>query len=619
MPDPLQDEPGVLDPHHPVRRAWREEGARLEAEARDMLGPENVLAPYLEAQPGVRKAIRQAAQEVRDALQHERYRAFGWLTEEVVRQVRETRTEAFHVPRYGETIALAKALSEWAALPPRTRELVDSWLAYHARCEPLCRQIRDWPARADALTADCPERPATLDALTGWRQRAEPLLAGARAMLAEDSPHGSHLAAMPDEHKALVEGTSSLERELIAVKARETELLTARETKLLTANVQRSSDELHRDWEAHVAKATAARVDPFYFSGHEGLIDRLQELRQHPAVEELPERERNRIDSVLNQYTRRTETVSHVDNHLAEVQRCGRHLEQLKDLANAHKLELEEVPSYDEWHDTAERLLAAGKAIADDRKTYGPCLNHHPGAWSGVHASIRELAAALGRDTTSLHHRQSELYLEPITRPVPDSQQARDADASYRLLRDQWHKHLALAEDTQAHPYQLPSYAPLIDTMVKLRDQPLLAAAARGALDALLTNHADIHQRAPADIDDYLKKTAQAFQTLNNLEDVAQQFSSLNVTLEDMSVYADWKKRASDLAEAGEAMLADRDRYGIHLQEHPETTRRIETEVQRLNAALGRDDASIRRERRQSLSEDEKTAEHRSQRRGIKL
>ena len=49
-----------------------------------------------------------------------------WLTEEVNRQARETRTKAFHVPRYGETIALAKALSGCAALPARTQELAAS-------------------------------------------------------------------------------------------------------------------------------------------------------------------------------------------------------------------------------------------------------------------------------------------------------------------------------------------------------------------------------------------------------------------------------------------------------------------------------------------------------------
>ena len=517
--------------------------------------------------------------------------------------------EAEGVPRYGEMVAQAKALSGQEALPAHTQEVVTSWLEYHAGCQSICRQIRDWPARVDALTADCPEPSATLDSLRGWRQRAEPLLAEARAMPEKDGPHAPHLAAMPDERGALVEATSRLESALLAVEARE--------TKLLAADMHRSADELHRDWKAHIGEATAARVDPFYLPGHEGLISRLQELRQHPAVEELPERERNQIDSILEQDTRQVEAISHVDNHLAEVQRCRSHLEHLKELAYTYRFDIQDVHSYDEWHDTAERLLAAGQAIVDDHGTYEPCLEHHPGAWSGVHAGIRELAAALGRDTTSLHHRQPELYLKPITRPLPDSQQTIDADASYRRLRDQWHEHVALAETSQVHPYQLPGHAPLIDAMAQLRDQPLLAAGARDALGTLLAHHADI-QQAPADIDDYLKQTARAFQTLRNLEDTAQRFSSRGVTLEDMSVYADWKKHASDLADAGEAMLADRDRYSIHLDDHPDDAQRIRASVAHLNTALGRDDASISRERGQSLSEDEKTAEHHSQRRGIK-
>ena len=604
-----QDEPGGLDPDHPARRAWREEGGKLEAGAEHMLRREDVHAPYLDAVPGAREGIRQAAEEVRDALRHDRYRAFGWLTEEVNRQARETRTEAFHVPRYGEMIAQAEALSGQEALPARTQEVVTSWLDYHARCEPICRQIRDARLRVDALTADCPERPATLDSLRGWRQRAESLLAEARAMLEKDGPHAPHLAAMPDERKALVKATSSLESALLAVEARE--------TKLLSAVVQRSAEEFRRDWKAHIGEATAARVHPFYLPGREELIDRLQKLRADPAAEELPERERNQIDSILEQNTRQTKAVSHVHNYLDQVQRCRSHLEQLQDLAYTYRLELEEVHSYDEWHDTAERLLAAGKAIANDRKTYGPCLNHHPGAWSDVHAGIRELAAALGRDTTSLHHRQPELYLEPITRPLPASQEAKEADASYRRLRDQWHKHVALAEATQAHPYHLKGHAELIDAMRELRDRPHLATNAQQALDTLVTHHADI-QQARADIDDYLKETAHAFKMHQNLKDIAQRFSSLDVRLQDISSYTDWKERAEKLVDAGHAILDDRERYGIHLHEHPETTRRIETDVQRLNAALGRDDTSISHERHQSLSEDEKTAERRSQRHGIK-
>ena len=251
--DLLQDEPGGLDPKHPARRAWREEGGALEAVAGDVLRPEDAHAPYLDAVEGQRAGIQQAEEEARDALRDDRRRAFGWLTKEVVRQKREARTGAFHVPRYDEMVAEAQALSGQAELPARTQEVVASWLKYHARCEPICRQIRELPARADALTADCPERPATLDSLRGWRQRAESMITEASAMLAEDGPHAGHLAAMPGERGALVKATSSLESALLAVKARE--------TNVLSAVVRRSADKFHQDWEAHVAKATAARVD----------------------------------------------------------------------------------------------------------------------------------------------------------------------------------------------------------------------------------------------------------------------------------------------------------------------------------------------------------------------
>ena len=174
-------------------------------------------------------------------------------------------------------------------------------------------------------------------------------------MLAEDGPHGSHLAAMPDGREALVEGTNRLERALLAVEARE--------TSLLSEIVQRSAEELRRDWKAHIAEARAALVDPFYLPGHEELIDRLQELRADPAVEELPSAELDRIDSILQYSARQVEALAHVDNHLAEVQRCRDHLDQLKDLAYTYNLRLDEVHTYDTWHDTAERLLADGETI----------------------------------------------------------------------------------------------------------------------------------------------------------------------------------------------------------------------------------------------------------------
>ena len=593
-----QDEPGGLDPKHPARRAWREEGGALEAVAKDMLHPKSVHAPHLDAVEGAREAIRQAAQEVREALQDDRCLAFGWLTDEVVRQAGETRTEAFHVPRYGEMVAQAKALSGQEALPARTQKLVASWLKYHTRCESICRQILDARQRADALTADCPEASATLDSLRGWRQRAEPLLAEARAMPEKDGPHAPHLAAMPGERKALVKATSSLESALLAV-------------------VQRSAEEFHRDWEAHVSRAMTAHAHPFYVVGHAELIDRLQQLRNQPAVTALPASELEQIDSILGEAQRQNRALSHVQEYLAQIEPCRTRLQQLNELAHTQRLELRDVPSYDEWHDTAERLLATGKAIVDDHKTYGPCLNHTFHAWMDVHASIRELESALGRDTSSLRHQQPELYLQPITRPVPTLDEAKEADASYRRLRDQWHRHMALAETSELHPYEIQGYATLIDAMREIRDRPHLDATARNTLDTVLDQHLHIEQ-ARADIDRYLKDTARSFRSIENLKDVAERFSTRGVQLEDIGSYKKWKQQATDLAAAGQAMLADRQHYRIHLKENPDLAHRIHADVQRLNAALGRDDASISRERGQDLSEHEETAQRLSTHRSIK-
>ena len=593
--DLLQDEPGGLDPKHPARRAWREEGGALEAVAGDVLRPEDAHAPYLDAVEGQRAGIQQAEEEARDALRDDRRRAFGWLTKEVVRQKREARTGAFHVPRYDEMVAEAQALSGQKALPARTQEVVASWLKYHARCEPICRQIRELPARADALTADCPERPATLDALRDWRKRAESMIAEASAMLAKKGPHAPHLAAMPGERGELVTAKSSLESALVAVKA----------------------EELRRDWNAHVAEAKAARVDPFYVVGHTELIDRLQQLRSQPAVTALPASELAQIDSILGEAQRQDRALSHVKEYLAQIEPCRTRLHQLNELAHTQRLELRDVPSYNEWRDAAERLLAAGKAIVDDHKTYGPCLNHTLQAWMDVHASIRELESSLGRDTSSLHHQQPELYLQPVTRSVPTLDEAKDADASYRRLRDQWHKHVALAESTQTHPYHLEGHAALIDAMRELRNLPDLATNARQALDTLLHDYTHLH-RDRQHIHAYLDEAEHALEKYQSFEDTMQTLSSLDVRLEVLAGYGEWKDRTLRLADAGEAMLADLQHYRIHLKEIPDLAHRIHADVQRLNAAIGRDDTSIGRERHQSPSEDEKTAERLSQRRGIK-
>ena len=391
--------------------AWREEGAALLEAGRTRLGADGEAERHLHAMPGARAGLEEAVEMLErtrlldDAERFER--TWHALREGAV----EIGVPELHAPGHRLVAELGERLEAAEGLDAGARLVVAEWRKIEAAQTALAEEVRTLPGRIAAWRerrADLPQdEPGGLDpkhpARRAWREEGGALEAMTRDMLRPEDVHAPHLAAMPGERKALVEATSSLESTLLAVKARE--------KNVLSAVVRRSADELRRDWKAHLAEAGAVRVDPFYVPGHEELIDRLQKLRADPAVEELPERERNQIDSILEQDTRQTKAISHVDNHLAEVQRCRNHLQELQDLAYTYRLKLEKVHSYDEWHDTAERLFAAGKAITDDRKTYGPCLEHHPGAWSGVHAGIRELGTALGRDTTSLHHRHLERYL----------------------------------------------------------------------------------------------------------------------------------------------------------------------------------------------------------------
>ena len=430
-------------------------------------------------------------------------------------------------------------------------------------------------------------------------------------MLEKDGPHAPHLAAaMPDERGALVEATSRLESALLAVEARE--------TKLLSEVVRRSADELRLDWNAHMAEARAARVDPFYLPGHKELIDRLQELRADPAVEELPSAVLDQIDSVLEYCARQLEAVSHVDNHLTEVQRCCDRLDRLKDLAYRYNLRLDEVHTYVTWHDTAERLLAAGQAIADDHGTYGPCLEHHPGAWSNVHAGIRELSRALGRDTNSLHHRHPELFLIPIGRSLPEAQQAITADATYRRVRNRWHSHLARADATQAHPYEIRDHGRLIDAMREMRDHPQLAGSARHALETVVADY-DHYQQSRTEIGSYLTNADDAMENHRNLTKVRLDYAARDILIEHDKMYSDWIPKAQQLTEAGLAIFENPERHGSYLHENPQAAERLRASLNSLTDALGPHAPSIGLERRQSLSEDEETSQGRSYRHGIKL
>ena len=332
------DEHGGADPVDPACRAWREEGEALRDEAAGMLEAESPHAPHLDAVPGAREAVDEALAEIDGAVQEDRYRRFAWLTRHVAGQSRETKTASFHLPRYPELIAHARTHAGDEALTEDRNRIVNNWLGYHERCTRLCAEIRDWPAQADAVLGEWTGPEKDLRPMRRWRERAEPLLAGARAMLADGSPHAPHLAAMPEERAALVETAGWLNSALIEIEAGEMERL------------------------AEIAEEWAAQTGGIAFDAreHGELMERVRSLDARPR---LPELVREAVGGHLARHERLEKNRADVDAFLDLAGRLLFDRDRLARTAPEDRAQAALPLTWEEWKRDADALLADAEAL----------------------------------------------------------------------------------------------------------------------------------------------------------------------------------------------------------------------------------------------------------------
>ena len=412
---PLDERGGLdpADPADPACLAWRAVGMQLETVVRDMLLPEDAHAPYLDAVPGAREAVRQAVGEVRDALDHDRWEGFAWLTREVKRQERETGTEPFHQPRFEEMIAEVRAVSGWAGLSEDEREAVQSWLQYREESARLCQQIRDWPGRADALIGKCPEHPARLVSLREWRHQGEPLLAEARAMQGEDGPHAPHLKAMPPEREALVGATGRLAWALLAVEVRE--------MNLLASVAQRSADET-----GGIAYDADAYAD---------FMDRVRALDARPG---LPSDLRETVLNHLERDEGWTADRKRVGGFLEAARKVDSARNDLDEMARTGSVPAEQLPEWDGWREDAEKVRDKADAL---RGIPGRELAAHLGAAGALQDAVDKaeegIAERIARDEAARDAAaEAERQARELARLAAEQAQAAQKAEDERRERD---------------------------------------------------------------------------------------------------------------------------------------------------------------------------------------
>ena len=394
------DEYGAADPVDPACRAWREEGEALRDETEAMLGAGSPHRRHMDAKPGAREAVAAALAEIGSAILDDRYRRLAWLARHLVRQAEDSGTIPFYLPRYLEAAAHARSLSEEEAPTENQRRHVDSWLRYHDQCTRLSTEIRDWPARADALRGEQPGPEKDLGAMRRWRARAEPLLADARAMQAEGSPHAPHLAAMPEERKQLVGTALRLDISLAGVEAAEMDRLA----------------EMGEEWAVQTGGIA------FDAPEHDELIERVRSLDVRP---ELPERARKAVRGHLERHERVEKNRTDVEAFLGRAGRLLRDRDRLDETAPENRAQAALPLTWEEWRQDADRTLRDAGALRRDIPERERAA--HLAAAGAAPGTVEENAARI-TDRIERDERAREIAAERQRRAEEQALAAREAE-----------------------------------------------------------------------------------------------------------------------------------------------------------------------------------------------
>ena len=170
--------------------------------------------------------------------------------------------------------------------------------------------------------------------------------------------------------------------------------------------------------------------------------------------------------------------------------------------------------------------------------------------------------------------------------PPPDRDPPKpDWYAPYEALLRDWNELIERVQQTGEPLFYAKGYIDMIPRIQALAENPDIAAETRAPMiEALEKYQRDLSARQY--VEDYLDAAERHMDTHASLQRVA---GNLGVPIVQISDHLGWRQEADRLTEAAEAILADRERYGVHL-DNMETGRvRVERELSRLRHVI-RDD-----------------------------
>ena len=159
-----------------------------------------------------------------------------------------------------------------------------------------------------------------------------------------------------------------------------------------------------------------------------------------------------------------------------------------------------------------------------------------------------------------------------------------DWHAPCEALQRDWNELIERVQQTGEPLFYAKGYVDIIPRIRELTENPDIPAETRAPMIEALENH-QRNLSARKHVEDYLDAAERHMGTHASLQRVA---GSLGVRIVEVSDHLGWRQEADRLMATAETILADGERYGIHL-DNMESRARVERELSRLRHVIRED------------------------------
>ncbi len=170
--------------------------------------------------------------------------------------------------------------------------------------------------------------------------------------------------------------------------------------------------------------------------------------------------------------------------------------------------------------------------------------------------------------------------------PPPDRDPPKpDWYAPYETLLRDWNELIERVQQTGEPLFYAHGYVDMIPRIQAIAENPDIPAGTRAPMIEALENHQrDLSARKY--VEDYLDAAGRHMDTHASIQRAA---GSLGVPIVEISDHLGWRQEADRLTAAAETILADRERYGVHLDNMETGRARVEGELSRMHRFIRED------------------------------